>query len=184
MKFTFYLIVLSCCLFLVSCNNKPKENHSNEILYSMESKSSDGLQRMRSSRAERSVVWNGKNYHYVISCVANDSLPKIKDEAGDVFVDNMVTLSIRRNDSERFFHKTFTKQSFVSILDEKFLSHAMLEGMVFDKVTDGGMIFAASVSYPQSDLFVPVIITIAPNGKMAIRKEVSLEENLSSDLME
>ncbi len=184
MKSTFYLIILSYFLFLISCNSKPKESNSNEILYSMEGKSSDGLQRMRSSRTEESIVWNGKNYHYVISCEPNDSLPKIKDEAGDVFVDNIVTLSIKRNNNESFFDKTFIKQSFASVLDEKFLSHAMLEGMVFDKVTDEGVNFAASVSYPRSDLFVPVIITISSNGKMTIRKEVSLEENISSNLME
>ena len=156
MKSTFYLIILSYFLFLISCNSKPKESNSNEILYSMEGKSSDGLQRMRSSRTEESIVWNEKNYHYVISCEPNDSLPKIKDEAGDVFVDNIVTLSIKRNNNESFF----------------------------DKVTDEGVNFAASVSYPRSDLFVPVIITISSNGKMTIRKEVSLEENISSNLME
>lgn len=182
MKSTFYIVALSSFMLLASCGNKPKEDNSSEILYSMESKSFDGLQRMQSSHAEQDVAWKGKNYHFVINRVANDSLPKIKDEAGDVFVDNTITLSIKRNRSERFFDKVFTKQSFASVLDERFLSHAMLEGMVFDKATDGGLIFAASVSYPQSDLFVPVIITIAPNGNMSMRKEVSLEENLVDEV--
>lgn len=177
MRTTFYIAALSFSMLLISCGNKPKESHSNEILYSMQEESADGLQRMQSSRVEQDVVWNGKNYHIVINRVANDSLPKIKDEAGDVFVDNTITLSIKRNKGERFFDKTFTKKSFASVLDDKFVFHAMLEGMVYDKVTDQGMIFAASVSYPQSDLFVPVIITIAPNGTMTLRKELFLDEN-------
>jgi len=182
MKLTFYMVVLSSFMLLGSCGNKQKEDNSNKILYSMEEKSSDGLQRMQSSRVEQDIVWNGKNYQIVISRVADDSLPKIKDEAGDLFVDNTITLSIKRNNGEHFFDKTFTKQSFASLLDEKFVSRAMLEGMVFDKAIDQGLIFAASVSYPQTDLFVPVIITISSDGTMALRREVSLGENEADDV--
>lgn len=177
MKRTFYIVALSSFILLGSCGNKPKEDNPDKILYSMEEDSSGGLRRMQSSRVEQDIVWKGKNYRIVIHRAANDSLPKIEDEDGDLFVDNTITLSITRDKSERFFDKTFTKQSFASLMDERFVSHAMLEGMVFDKATDQGLVFAASVSYPQTDLFVPVIITISSSGTMALRKEVSLDEN-------
>lgn len=177
MKPIIYTFVLSSCLLWASCGSKQEETHSNKVLYSMEETASDGLQRMLSSRAEQRVEWKGQHYQVMINRTADDSLPKVKDEGGDQFVDNTITLSIKRENGASFFDKTFTKQSFASVLEEKFLSHAILEGMVFDRANESGLVFAASVSYPQSDLFVPIVITIASNGTMTLRKEVSLGEN-------
>lgn len=174
----YYMILLSSLVLFVSCKDKQaKETSSDRVFYAMEEKSSDGLQRMQNSQTEQTVVWNGKNYRVTINRVADESLPKITDEVGNQFVDNTITLSIKREDGGQLFQKAFTKQSFASVLDEAFVAHAMLEGLVYDKITAQGMVFAASVSYPQTDLFVPVAITISSNGSMTLRKEVSLGEN-------
>lgn len=182
MRRTFYIVVLFSFACFVSCGKKPKEESSDKIFYAMEEKSSDGLRRMQAAQAEEDVVWKGKNYHIVIVRTPDDSLPKVKDEEGSLFVDNAIAVSVKRDKEEGFFfRKTFTKQSLASVLEEEFVSHAILEGMAFDKVTEQGMVFAASVSYPQTDLFVPVVITVAPNGTMTLRKEVSWEENEADD---
>ena len=38
------------------------------------------------------------------------------------------------------------------------------------------IILAASVSYPQTDLYIPFSITITPEGKMSISKNEDMEE--------
>ena len=75
--------------------------------------------------------------------------------------------------------KTFTKQSFSGFVSADHLRHFILEGVVFDeeKTREGkNIILAASVSYPQTDLYIPFSITITPEGKMSISKNEDMEE--------
>lgn len=79
----------------------------------------------------------------------------------------------------RVFAKTFTKQSFSGFVSADHLRHFILEGVVFDeeKTREGkNIILAASVSYPQTDLYIPFSITITPEGKMSISKNEDMEE--------
>ena len=52
---------------------------------------------------------------------------------------------------------------------------ALLEGIVYDTVTAQGMVFAASVSYPQSDLYVPIRLTFTAGGHVSMETEDLLE---------
>ncbi len=185
MKTTLLLALAAITLTFTSCRQgKSSQDNTNEILYSLESESPDGLQRMKSMDIEDDVTWRGKSFHYMIHRMPCDSLPTVTDDLGDCYVDNVITLSIRREEGGQFLEKRFTKQSFSSVIEEGFLEHSILEGLVFDKETEQGLVFGASVSYPQSDLFIPVVITIAPNGSMTFRKEVSLEENYTEEEIE
>ena len=65
---------------------------------------------------------------------------------------------------------------FRSVVDAKFLSNSILEGIVYDKTTSQGIVYAASVCYPQTDLYMPLSITITSDGKMNIKKVDMLEE--------
>ena len=73
-------------------------------------------------------------------------------------------------------YHTFTKRNFVSIVGEDFLAKSILEGMVYNKTTPQGIVYAASVCYPQTDLYVPISITITADGKMTMAREELLEE--------
>ena len=67
----------------------------------------------------------------------------------------------------------------VTGLSADHLRHFILEGVVFDeeKTREGkNIILAASVSYPQTDLYIPFSITITPEGKMSISKNEDMEE--------
>jgi len=66
-------------------------------------------------------------------------------------------------------------------VEDDFLSHSVLEGMVFDKVTPKGLVFAASICFPQTDLYVPVSVTITSDGTMSMVKEEVLEDLYSED---
>ena len=78
--------------------------------------------------------------------------------------------------NEQIFNMTFTKRNFASIVGEDFLSKSILEGMVYNKTTPQGIVFAASVCYPQTDLYVPISITITADGKMTMVREELLED--------
>ena len=78
-------------------------------------------------------------------------------------------------------NKTFTKNDFSSVVDAKFLSKSILEGIVYDKTTPQGIVYAASVCYPQTDLYMPLSITITADGKMSIQKVDMLEEGLNDE---
>lgn len=73
-------------------------------------------------------------------------------------------------------NKTFTKADFASVVELDFLKKSILEGLVFDKTTSHGIVYAASVCYPQTDLYVPLSIIVTPDGKMSIERVESLEE--------
>ena len=78
-------------------------------------------------------------------------------------------------------NKTFTKNDFSSVVDANFLSKSILEGIVYDKTTPQGIVYAASVCYPQTDLYMPLSITITADGKMSIRKVDMLEEDYDDE---
>ena len=83
--------------------------------------------------------------------------------------------------NETVLNKTFTKNDFSSVVDAKFLSKSILEGIVYDKTTPQGIVYAASVCYPQTDLYMPLSITITADGKMSIQKVDMLEEDLNDE---
>ena len=78
-------------------------------------------------------------------------------------------------------NKTFTKNDFSSVVDANFLSKSILEGIVYDKTTPQGIVYAASVCYPQTDLYMPLSITITADGKMSIQKVDMLEEDYDDE---
>lgn len=172
-RFCLLLAILVC---LAGCSAKsPAEKRENARVLMNDSVDSRGLQLMQTSKDEQSVSLKGKEYRYSIVRAPSDSLPHVKSEMGDTYLDNVITLRITQ-DNKPVFSKRFTKHSFSSLVPADFLSKSILEGMVFDKVTAQGMVFALSVSYPQTDLYLPLSLTVSPDGKMSVRKEELLEE--------
>jgi hypothetical protein len=74
--------------------------------------------------------------------------------------------------------KAFTKQDFApAVADAEFLSKSILEGLVYDKTTPDGIVYAASVCYPGTDMYIPLSITIAENGRMVMEKVDMMEDD-------
>lgn len=166
------LIVMS----LVSCTNSKNVNQGNDTRVLMrDSIDSQGIQRMQVSKVTQTVTFNRKEYQSYVQRMPSDSLPRVKNMQGDVFVDNVITLRITQS-GKNVFSRTFTKHSFSSLMSSDFLRKAILEGMVFDKTTSKGFVYAVSVSYPQTDLYFPISVTITPDGKMIMEKEELMED--------
>lgn len=140
----------------------------------MATQKGDNIQRMQNSHASGIANWRGGKFSYDIKRAPNDSIPTVEDENGTRFADNSIDLVITKNGGS-FFSKTFTKRTFNAYLDNDFKEKGILEGIVFDKAAPDGLHFAASVSYPQSDMYIPLIICIGSNGSISITKDTVLD---------
>lgn len=175
MKKLIYLLFIVATMFMVACGSKSGSVKSDIEVVNPDSMDAHGLQRMQTSKAEMDISFKGKKYLSVVSRMPDEELPHVSNEMGDVYVDNKITLRLTK-DGQNVFEKTFTKRDFVAVVDSDFLAKSVLEGIVFDKTTPQGFVYAASVCYPQTDLYVPMSITISPDGKMSIAKVEMIED--------
>ena len=141
-----------------------------------------GPERMQPYSKTWSVQWLNKTYEVTVNRMPNDSLPIVKDEAGFQFVDNSITLEIRRSDGSVAISKTFTKASFDEHLDNNYRKAGILEGLVFDEVDGQCLEFAASVSLPQTDEYIPLEVKIDNFGNVRIERDSDMDTNGNGDV--
>ena len=128
------------------------------------------------SEKKNDVAWLGKNYHVSITRVAVDSLPMVKDDYGQEYVDNKITLSVMRSDSTVFLKKVFTKASFASCLDDNYRKNGVLSAMLFNEVDNDRLEFAVTVSMPDSeDEFIPLEMKVNGQGEISIVRDTDLD---------
>lgn len=180
MRKLIYLLLLPLAVAVTACSGKKGSSEHESVLATMDSIDSHGLQRMQTSKSEMDLKFKGKDYHSLVSRTPDESLPHVSNEMGDTYVDNKIVLRLTRG-SETVLNKTFTKNDFSSVVDADFLSKSVLEGIVYDKTTAQGIVYAASVCYPQTDLYVPLSITVGTDGKMTIKKVDVLEEEFEEE---
>ncbi len=113
-------------------------------------------------------------YAYDIVRESNDTLPLVDSEEGESYADNYIRLRVNREGKE-IFNKVFLKKHFKEFMDKDFIEHAILAGMAFDRVDENNLRFATSISYPASDIYIPLSITIAPDGSFSIKKDEILD---------
>ena len=89
-----------------------------------------GPQRMGETNQRETVKWLGKNYTVEVKRAAADSLPKVKDESGKVYYDNLIRVKVLREDGSEFFNRVFSKKSFDGYLDENTRKSGALLGIV------------------------------------------------------
>lgn len=161
-------------LGVASCKEK-KKNDDIIIAKYVPKKLTDPI-KMAADERRSDVKWKGKNYAVVITRTAVDSLPMVKDETGQLFVDNKIVLTITRQDGSQFLRKVFTKNTFASYLDDDYRKNGLLESMVFDEVDDNELEFGISVSRPDSDdEFIPLKMSINYQGGLSIQRDTDLD---------
>ena len=171
MKMLLYISISLVLLVLVSCNNRTsKRDPDNYVVESIkEDVISNEIHQLQTISSSSSADFKGSTYDMKVVRRPDNTLPVVTDAQGQKYYDNTITLEISTG-GKLFVNKIFNKNTFASYLDSEFIQHAILEGLVFDKVTDYGLMFAASVSYPESDLYVPFHVTVLPNGTLSIEK--------------
>ena len=160
-------------LITVSCGKK--KQHDDIIVQETETPQPQAPIRMQPYDQIKDIVWLGKNYQVAIQRVADDSLRMVKDETGQQFVDNHITLRIIRADGSVFFGRTFTKAAFDAQLDDDYRQTGILEGIVFDQVDGNNLVFAGSVSHPQTDEYIPLVITVSNFGDVTIKRDDQMD---------
>ena len=138
--------------------------------------------RMQDYNQVKDVQWLDRSYQVDIRRMADDSLRMVKDETGQKFVDNRIQLKVIRQDGSVFFSRTFTKADFNDYLDDDYRATGILEGLVFDRVEGLHLIFAGSVSHPQTDEYIPLVITLSNFGDVTISRDTQMDTSGSEDL--
>ena len=167
------IALIAVPLLLTSCGKK--KQHDDIIVQETEAPKPQAPIRMQDYRQTTDVQWLGKQYQVEVSRTACDSLAMVKDESGQQFVDNRIVLKVIRQDGSVFCTKTFTKAAFTGCLDDDYRKTGILEGFVIDKAEGNQLFFAASVSHPQTDEYIPLVVTISNFSEVAISKDNSLE---------
>lgn len=172
---------MAACLVvaLVACGEKKKSEDI--ITESIERPKPQGPIRLQAFVDSKDISWIGRTYHLSINRQPSDSLPMVKDEIGQEFVDNCITIEVSRQDSSVFYSHKFTKSDFNKYLDDDYRATGMLEGIVFDKADGDWLEFAASVSHPQTDEYIPLIIRLSRMGELSIKRDTQLDTSSSDE---
>ena len=177
MKKILYAFAFSVILLgVVSCDEKPKKDI---IITKMPPKtevSKDPLQVGDYSQS-RHVDWVGSTYTVEVNRQADSTLTIVKDDNGQRYYDNKITVKIIRKDGSEFFNRAFTKKDFDGYVDALYKKNSVLLGIVLDKADEDNIYMAASVGSPDksSDEFVPLIVKISRMGVVTISKDTELD---------
>jgi len=172
-RFTYVFLALLASISLMGC--KQKKQTEDIVVKKVEVPKPQAPIKMQEYHQVEDVLWLNKDYTVDIRRVADDSLTMVKDEIGQKFVDNRITVNIIRSDGSVFFHRIFTKSSFDAYLDEDYRTTGILEGIVFDKVDGDNVIFAGSVCHPQTDEYIPLILTVSRMGDVSIKRDTDMD---------
>ena len=170
----FYFFIVTCLIMtLIACGEKKKSDDI--ITERVEQPQPQEPIRQQSYSDSKDIAWIGRTYHLSINRQPNDSLPMVKDEIGQQFVDNSVTLEVSRQDGTVFYSRKFTKKDFDNYLDDDYRATGILEGIVFDKADGDWLEFAASVSHPQTDEYIPLIVRLSRMGELSIKRDTQMD---------
>ena len=161
---------------IASCSSKKKREDIITTKY--EKPAPQGPIRTDDYKDTKQFRWLDRDYTCTVERMADDSLPMVKDETGQQFVDNRVRVIIARADGSKFLDKEFKKASFDSYINEDYRRTSILEGFVFDRVENSEVRFACSVSRPQSDEFIPLILSVNRIGNIDIKQDTRIDTEM------
>ena len=173
------LAALLMAVLAISCGKKKESKDI--IVPSVEVVKPKAPISMQPYSQQQEVAWLDTSYQVFINRVADDSLRMVQDETGQKFVDNRITLRVVRADGSVFFKKVFTKSTFDAQLDDDYRQTGILEGLVFDKVDGNNLVFAGSVSHPQTDEYIPLVVTVSNFGNVTIKRDDQMDTNSTQE---
>lgn len=141
-----------------------------------------GTRSLQTIEAQLDTAYAGRRFHSYVVRRADESLPTVTDDDGNRYLDNRITLRLTSG-QEKVLERDFLKTDFAKYLDSTFLKNSILEGLTFDRIVAGGLQYAASVSYPESDLYVPFNVLVTPRGSVSISKADMLDDGVPGDTL-
>ena len=170
------MLTLGCLVItMIACGGKKRSDDI--ITEQMDEPKLQEPVRLQPYTDDRDIQWIGRGYHIAIHRESSDSLPMVKDEIGQQFVDNVITLSVSRQDGSVFYSHRFTKKDFDRYIDDDYRKTGILEGLVFDKTDGDWLEFAASVSHPQTDEYIPLVVRLSRMGEIVVKRDSEMDTN-------
>ena len=178
-KLFLWMLVAVLVGAVAACSSKKK---SNDIITTKYVKPQpQGPISLENTSVTKEFKWADRNYSCLVERTADDSLPMVKDEIGQQFVDNRIKVTITRADGSTFFQRVFTKKDFDSQLDDDYRETGILEGLVFVGAEPNEVRFAGSVSHPQTDEYIPLVLSINRTGGVSIARDTQMDTSGSDD---
>lgn len=173
MKNLFLILLFSFSLiFLFSCVNKKTETQ--ETVTPTE-QVVDEVQSVNVYDSTDSLMLGSHKVVYTITGRPDDELPTVVDEDGMKYKDNRFNLLIVK-DATTLFERSFTKADFKSFLSNNFQRYGIMDGLCFNHAEEGKLYFNTCVSYPDSDMSCPFILTIGSDGSYTITPDTTIDE--------
>ena len=165
MKYQSWLLAVGCVAFflLSACHSDKKSN----IIVESQANYEPQEHRMPDYNFSDTVCMGSHQFVYTIHREPDESLPKVKDEMGDSYLDNFYQLSIER-DNATFFERRFSKSDLRPYLGRDFQRNGIMDGFRFISADNGRLQFGLCVSYPESDMSAPFILTIGSDASFTI----------------
>ena len=123
MKNIVYILVCASVIFFTACSSQDKNKKDGTQVLMQDSTEIAGPQRMQVSDVKTSFTYKGKEYQSSVVRRPDESLPIVKNEQGEKFVDNRITLRITCG-GKQVVDKVFTKDNFASLVDAKFMKYS------------------------------------------------------------
>ena len=159
----------------LSCSNRTSNGQASSQDSVEQSNPVDEIVRLSSARQSGSISANGHNYTYTITGEPCDSLPIIIDDDGIRYADNLYTLTIKYDDAP-FVTRGITKTDLSKYLTPEFQQKGILDGLIYDD-RQQGLRFRALVSFPESDVHMPLIISISKEGQISFERDLQAEQD-------
>ena len=172
MKKSSLIILFSYSLiFFTSCGPQKIEQEGSD----QTDQDNDGVWELPNYTYTDSLMQGSHKVVFTITSQPDEQLPEVVDEDGVKFKDNRFQLLIMK-DGKQLFNRSFTKADFKSQLSEDFQKFGIMDGLRFNHAEEGKLYFNTCVSFPDSDMSCPFILTIGPDGSYTITPDTTFGE--------
>ncbi len=172
----YFLAGMLALISLSACHSDKKSN----IIVEYPEAHEPQEHRMPDYNYSDTVKVGSHQYVYTIHREADKSLPKVTDEMGDTYLDNFYQLIIER-DNVAFFERRFQKKDLKPYLSRDFQVNGILDGFRFVSISDGRLLFGLCVSFPESDMSSPFVLSIGPDASFAIEADDVMDVEETGD---
>ena len=166
-----FLIIGLGLVFLASCGPQKIEQEGSD----QTDQDNDGVWELPNYAYTDSLMQGSHKVVFTITSQPDEELPEVVDEDGVKYRDNRFQLLIMK-DGKQLFNRSFTKADFKSQLSEDFQKFGIMDGLRFNHAEEGKLYFNTCVSFPDSDMSCPFILTIGPDGSYTITPDTTFGE--------
>lgn len=167
---TLFLAVM-LALVMASCSRK---KDTGTIITKIElPKVSNETKTVGTGETSQHFQWGDAMCDAKISVVADTARTAVKDEDGNKYYDNTVTVALEGQNGLSVNRK-FCKEDFTKYINTDYIkpSRSVIKGMVFNKVENGDAVFVVTIGSPDdmADEYMSVAVNISKSGVVTMNR--------------